>query len=192
VTRLLTPKEFDAEIDRLRVRVEETLVLLTRLRDIDLEALTPDERRDYDDAMWTLERGGRRAATAMKQVMAILSDPAFGEGPNRKVICRSTNCLFRLADVRGGEVLFGPGWVNVDGRWKMSRRAYRRLQEGRRPAFRRVPPRTNQRRRVPDAFYSRVLLPVSVACPACGRLQAVDAVLESEHVVMPGDGKGPG
>jgi hypothetical protein len=192
VSRLPTPKEFNAELDRLRVRVEETRVLLTRLRDIDVEALTPNERRDYNDSLRILGRGARKAATAMKQAMAILSDPAFGEGPIRKVVCQSANCNFCLAEARGGHVLFGPGWVNVDGRWKMSRRAYRRLQEGRRPAFRRAPPRPNQRRRVPDAFYSRGVLPVSVECPACGRLRTVDAVLESEHVVMPGDGKGPG
>jgi hypothetical protein len=96
-----------------------------------------------------------------------------------QVICSTQDCGFTMGSGVAGnnEIVFGPGWVKVEGCWQMSRRAWARLSQGRKPAFRRPPPDGHSKRRRPDQFGRMDQLPVDVRCPACGRRQTVSDVL---------------
>jgi hypothetical protein len=81
-------------------------------------------------------------------------------------------------------LIFLSGWTQREGVWRMSPRAWRRMSQGRPPAFRRRPPggtgpsrhspRSND---APDAWGGRPVdqYPATVVCPACGLQQIADA-----------------
>jgi hypothetical protein len=119
------------------------------------------------------------------------------------LLCTSVPCGVRLAYravevkryTRGITVWFGSGWTVNDGTWQMSRRAWERLSQGKAPAFRRAPYRSEKkgsdrlasggftlgghaaRELRPDNWRSVLPtgLPALIVCPRCGVKQVADA-----------------
>lgn len=84
-------------------------------------------------------------------------------------------------------LIFLSGWTYRDGVWRMSARAWRRMSQGRPPAFRRSPhppsglmtgPTRHSPRSAdsPDAWGGRPVqtYPAAVVCPACGLEQVAE------------------
>src|SRR5206468_12313323 len=120
----------------------------------------------------------------------------------KAVICARIDCGEVFAErwaypQMAPSVMFGSGWVQHEGTWQMSKRARRRLSEGRPPAFRRDPgfvgggwkdakhghdviqgrPFPRNRRNRPERFFLRhARLPTDVDCPACGLRQLAEPV----------------
>jgi hypothetical protein len=82
------------------------------------------------------------------------------------------------------KLIFLSGWTYSDGVWRMGARAWKRMSQGRPPAFRRRPPGGTGPSRLsprsadsPDAWGGRPVeaYPATVECPACGLVQVADA-----------------